>query len=244
MYFLLGDALNTTITIVSTLQNEVQAFNSFILAYLLLVSVAAQAAGVYAYWLVQRRYNISTKTMLNTASVAVVLMTIYGLVGIWTQAIGFHSRWEFWVFQVYFGFFVCPWYNYSQTMVRPSLSLSRRSELNDKLVGWQISEITPPGKEFLFFSLFGIIGKTSSFLGPFVSSAIIDHSNNSNSTSSAFYFLMPLSLVSTVALILGVNVRKSKREQDKFLAEEQAAREHIEERLNSLARPRGSGERG
>ncbi|KAG8982054.1 hypothetical protein FRC05_000196 [Tulasnella sp. 425] len=120
VYFLLGDALNTTITIVSTLQNEVQAFNSLILAYLLLVSVAAQAAGVYAYWLVQRRYGISTKAMLNFASGTVVLMTIYGLVGIWTRKIGFHSRWEFWVFQVYFGFFVCPWYNYSQTMVSAS----------------------------------------------------------------------------------------------------------------------------
>lgn len=120
VYFLLGDALNTTITIVSTLQNQVQNFNSLILAYLLLVSVAAQAAGVYAYWLVQHRYKIGTKTMLNIASAAVVLMTIYGFAGIWSRDIGFHSRWEFWVFQVYFGFFVCPWYNYSQTMVSPS----------------------------------------------------------------------------------------------------------------------------
>lgn len=121
VYFFLGDALNTTVTIVSTLQNEVQAFNSLILAYLLLVSVAAQAAGVYAYWLVQRRYGLSTKAMLNFSSGAVVLMTLYGLVGIWTHKIGFHSRWEFWVFQVYFGFFVCPWINYSQTMVSSSL---------------------------------------------------------------------------------------------------------------------------
>ena len=121
VYFLLGDALSTTVIIVSTLQNEVQAFNSLILAYLFLVSVAAQALGVYFYWLVQRRYKIRTKIMLNTASLAIVFMTVYGLVGIWTQAIGFHSRWEFWVFQAYFGFFVCPWYNYSQTMVRPFL---------------------------------------------------------------------------------------------------------------------------
>ena len=96
----------------------------------------------------------------------------------------------------------------------------------------QISEIAPRGKEFLFFSLFGIIGKTSSFLGPFVSSAIIDRSTNSsssnNSTSSAFYFLMPLSLVSTIALIVGVDVKRSKQEQDRFLMEEQAKREDME----------------
>lgn len=227
VYFLLGDALNTTITIVSTLQNEVQAFNSLILAYLLLVSVAAQAAGVYAYWIVQRRYDISTKIMLNVASAAVVLMTIYGFAGIWSHKIGFHSRWEFWVFQVYFGFFVCPWYNYSQTMVSPSLSFMVGVT---GLMIKQISEVAPRGKEFLFFSLFGIIGKTSSFLGPFVSSAIIDRSTSSgnNSTSAAFYFLMPLSLVSTVALIVGVDVRKSKQEQDRFLMQEQGARDGME----------------
>jgi len=169
---------------------------------------------VYIYWLVQHKYKISTKAMLNIASVAVVLMTTYGLVGIWSRTVGFHSRWEFWAFQGYFGFVVCPWYNYSQTM---------------------ISEITPRGKEFLFFSLFGIIGKTSSLFGPLISSAIIDHSKGSgNSTSTAFYFLMPLSVVSTLGLLLGVDVQRSKHEQDKFLLEERAAREEIELKLNVL----------
>ena len=119
MYFLLADAINTTITVVSTLQSEVQAFDGLILAYLFLVAVATQAIGVYVYWLVQRRYNICTKTMLNAVCVSIVLLTTYGLVGIWTKVIGFHNRWEFWIFQAYLGFFVSPWYNYSQTMVRP-----------------------------------------------------------------------------------------------------------------------------
>ena len=46
---------------------------------------------------------------------------------------------------------------------------------------------------------------------------------------------MPLSLVSTAVLIIGVDVQKSKREQDIFLAEEQVAMEHIGD---SLARAR------
>ena len=116
----------------STLQIEVQAFNSLILAYLFIVAVAAQAVGVYVYWLVQRRYNIRTKTMLNTASVAIVLLTIYGFVGIWTEVVGFHNRWEFWIFQAYLGFFVSPWYNYSQTMVRPPFPIIL---MNYKTVG-------------------------------------------------------------------------------------------------------------
>ena len=103
----------------ATLQNEVQALKSFIFAYLFLATISTQSLGVYFYWIIQHRYNICTKTMLNTASIAVVLMMIYGFVGIWTQAIGFHNHWEFWLSQVYLGFFVSPWYNYSQTMVHP-----------------------------------------------------------------------------------------------------------------------------
>jgi hypothetical protein len=43
---------------------------------------------------------------------------------------------------------------------------------------------------------------------------------------------MPLSVVSTLALILGVDVQKSKHEQDKFLLDERMAREEVEARLN------------
>ena len=73
-----------------------------------------------------------------------------------------------------------------------------------------------------------------SFLGPFISSTNIDHSNNLNPMSLFFYFLMPLSLVSTFALIVVVDVQKSKCEQDKFLAKEQVAKKFIEEKVNSL----------
>ena len=121
----------------------------------------------------------------------------WGMIGIWTQSFGFHNVWEFWVYQTFYGLFVCPWYSYSQIM---------------------ISEVTPRGKEFLFFSLFSIIGKTSSFIGPLVSSAIIDDSNGNNSTP--FYFLFALSLASFALLAIGVDLKKSRIEQAIFLEEE------------------------
>jgi len=85
-----------------------------------------------------------------------------------------------------------------------------------------ISEVTPRGKEFLFFSLFSIIGKTSSFIGPLVSSAIIDDTGNN---SSPFYFLFALSLVSFLFLLFFVDVKKSRVEQQEFLEREHIARE-------------------
>lgn len=95
---------------------------------------------------------------------------------------------------------MCPWYSYSQTM---------------------ISEVTPRGKEFLFFSLFSIIGKTSSFIGPLVSSAIIDDTGNN---SSPFYFLFALSICSFLFLLFFVDVKKSRVEQAEFLERERLAK--------------------
>ena len=86
-----------------------------------------------------------------------------------------------------------------------------------------ISEVTPRGKEFLFFSLFSIIGKTSSFIGPLVSSAIIDASPHGNN-STPFYFLFGLSCLSGVFLVTFLNLKKSRVEQETFLAEEELVR--------------------
>lgn len=41
-YFLLGDSLNTTVTVISTLQNSLVAYNTLQLTYLLIVGIAAQ----------------------------------------------------------------------------------------------------------------------------------------------------------------------------------------------------------
>lgn len=88
-----------------------------------------------------------------------------------------------------------------------------------------ISEVTPRGKEFLFFSLFSIIGKTSSFIGPFISSAIIDDTGNN---SSPFYFLFALSLASFLFLLFFVDVKKSRIEQAAFLERERIAKAKLQ----------------
>ncbi|OOQ85988.1 putative autophagy protein (Atg22) [Penicillium brasilianum] len=194
-YFLLGDSLNTTVTVISTLQNSIVSYNTLQLTYLLIVGIAAQAVGIYAFWYIQQRFHLGTKTMFNTIAVAIILLDGWGMIGIWTDKFGFHNAWEVWVYQVFYGLFVCPWYSYSQIM---------------------ISEVTPRGHEFLFFSLFSIIGKTSSFIGPLVSSAIIDASPTGDN-SAPFYFLFALSVVSFGIMAFGVDLGKSQAEQEKFL---------------------------
>lgn len=246
-YFLLGDSLNTTVTVIGTLQNSIVSYDSLTLTYLLLVGIAAQAVGIYAFWYVQRTFRLSVKTMFNAVMIGIILLYVHfrkspafspmfsplyslpvqsilpnpptlqrkptharthslthrsdgwGMTGIWTQTFGFHHVWEVWLYQAFYDLFVCPWYSYSQIM---------------------ISEITPRGHEFLFFSLFSIVGKTSSFIGPLVSSAIIDATPSGN-VSTPFYFLFGLSGLSFLLLVVFVDLRKSRREQERFLLEKE-----------------------
>ncbi|KAG6058234.1 hypothetical protein E4U32_004709 [Claviceps aff. humidiphila group G2b] len=198
-YFFLGDSLNTTVTVISTLQNEVVSYNTLTLTYLLLVGIVAQAVGIGTFWIVQKRFNLSAKTMFNANMVFILVLDAWGMVGNWSDRFGFHTVWEIWAYQAFYGLFVCPWYSYSQIM---------------------ISSVTPRGHEFLFFSVFNIIGKASSLLGPLICSAIIDATPGGTNNSAAFYFLFALSLVSAVGIWVFLDLDKSTQEQEDFLLQE------------------------
>ncbi|KAF5391658.1 hypothetical protein D9757_002487 [Collybiopsis confluens] len=195
-YFLMGDVLNTTVTVVGTLQNSLVAYSTIQLTYLLIVGIVSQGVGIYGFWLVQKRFGISTKAMLTFNAFWIIVLTIWGLIGVHTDRFGFKHVWEVWAYQVFYGVMVCPWYAYSQTM---------------------ISEVSPLPQMFLFFALFSVVGKTSAFIGPFVSSAIITDSNNNN--NMPFAFLFALGVFSMIFLWM-VDVPKSRIECEEFISAE------------------------
>lgn len=183
--------------------NTVLEYNTLQLTYVLIVGIAAQFVGIWGFWTIQKRFRLTTKVMFDAVMLGIILLDGWGMIGVWTTKFGFHNAWEFWLYQVVYGLLVCPWYSYSQIM---------------------ISEVTPRGKEFLFFSLFSIMGKTSAFIGPIVSSAIIDASPSQNN-SLPFYFLFGLSSLSFVLLAWFVDLKKSRKEQEAFLEEERRAKD-------------------
>ncbi|MCJ1471010.1 hypothetical protein MMC07_009658 [Pseudocyphellaria aurata] len=201
-YFLLTDSFFTTITVIMTLQNEVLEYNLITLNYLAMVGWAAQFVSVFLYWTIQQKFQIRNKTMYCWIAFCIILLDVWGMIGIWTQKIGFHHQWEFWLFETWWGL-VSAYYSYSQIM---------------------ISEVTPRGKEFLFFSFFNIFGTTTSFVGPVISSAIIDVSSSHNS-SLPFYFLTAVALTSTLLVFFFVSPEKSQVEQAVFLEDERVDRE-------------------
>lgn len=113
----MSDSLNTTITVVVTLQSEVLEFDFIKLSYLNMIGWGGQFFGIYASWHLQRKYNISSKTMWVAVSFGIVVLDLWGMIGIWTQNIGYHHAWEFWLFQVWWGLAVSPYYSYCQIMV-------------------------------------------------------------------------------------------------------------------------------
>ena len=68
------------------------------------------------------------------------------------------------------------------------------------------------------------MGKTSAFIGPIVSSAIIDASPSGNN-SLPFYFLFGLTLLSFLLLTFFVDLKKSRKEQAVFLEREAAVKQ-------------------
>lgn len=80
--------------------------------------------------------------------------------------------------------------------------------------------MTPRGYEFLVFSVFNIVGKSSSFVGPFISSAIIDDTPGSTNNNAAFYLFIVLSVTSLAFIWYFLDLEKSAREQEVFLERE------------------------
>jgi len=175
---------------------SVVSYSTLDLTLLLIVGIVAQGLGIYIFWLVQKRFMISTKSMLMFNALWIIVLTIWGLTGVHTDRFGFKHVWEIWAYQVFYGLMICPWYAYSQTM---------------------ISEVSPLSQMFLFFALFSVVGKTSAFIGPLVSSAIITAVGDND--NMPFTFLFALAVVSTIFLWL-VDVDKSREECNSFTVAE------------------------
>jgi len=93
-----------------------------------------------------------------------LLLALWGMVGIWTTKFGYHNIWEFWLFNAQYGFTLGAQFSYGQAFM---------------------AELVPRGREYMFFSLLGIVSKGSSWIGPIVCSAIQDANGNQVSAHSA-----------------------------------------------------------
>jgi MFS-type transporter involved in bile tolerance (Atg22 family) len=194
-FFLLADGIGTTTTLVSIAQNQTVVFSATKNTYLILVQGSSAIVGVYSYYLTQRYFKLRTKTMLQVANFGCVLLPLWGMIGIWTDKVGYHKLWEFWFFAGQYGFTLGAQFGYGQAFM---------------------AELVPRGREYMFFSLLGIVSKGSSWIGPIVSSAIEDQSGN---FWCGFPFVAALTFVPFV-MIFFIDESKSRVECANYLAAE------------------------
>ena len=75
-----------------------------------------------------------------------------------------------------------------------------------------LAEVVPAPKAYLFFALFNTVGKTSGFIGPFVSSGITTRAGGN--TNMSFIFLFAMGLLGFIVLLF-VDVDKAKLDSAK-----------------------------
>jgi len=192
-------AVNTSIILVHICQNLQFTFSFLDNTYLSLVLVPTSGISMVSFWYIQRHWKIESKKMFMFTNVIAILLTLWGMVGIWTTKFGYHNKWEFWVHKALYGLFQAPYNSYSQTVM---------------------AELSPPGFDFLFFGLFGLTARASSILGPYVIQAIIARTNN---TWHGFAFLFAITAASTLIFWLAVDVPKGRRDAERWAREQRGA---------------------
>ncbi|KAJ2961191.1 hypothetical protein NQZ79_g3494 [Umbelopsis isabellina] len=201
-YFVLADAVNTTGQVVAVIQNNLVNFQGPLLTFFGLVQAIASIIGCLAFLYIQKYFKLQTKTMLQVSNVFTLMVPIWGCIGLGSQVIGFHDVREMWVYQVWFGLFTAPFYAYTQTVM---------------------SELIPPGKENMFFALFGICNKVSSFIGPTIIGAVINATNNQWSGFPICVFLQIL----PICIIWRVNMKKAAQDIKMYEEEERQKRGEV-----------------
>ena len=194
-FFLLADGIGTQITVVSIAQTQVVNFSATQNTYLIMVQGASAIVGVFGAYYIQAYFSIKTKTMLQVTNFGCVFLALWGMVGIWTTKFGFHNIWEFWLFAAQYGFTLGAQFSYGQAFM---------------------GELVPKGREYMFFSLLGIVNKGSGWIGPIVSSAIV---NDNGNQWTAFPFIAALIFLPSVAICF-ISVEKSRIECVEYLVQE------------------------
>ncbi|TVY37234.1 Autophagy-related protein [Lachnellula subtilissima] len=207
-FFLLADGTNTLITLVAIAQTQAVEFSATQNTYFIMVQGSSCTVGVFGAYYVQKYFHLRTKTMLQWTNFGCVLLALWGMIGIWTDKFGFHNIWEFWLFAAQYGFTLGAQFSYGQAFM---------------------AELVPRGREYMFFSLLGIVSKGSAWIGPIVSSAILDASGNQ---WCAYPFVAALIFVPSVGIIF-ISEVKSRKECAEYLAKEAADLRKVAEESES-----------
>ncbi|KAI7886704.1 MFS general substrate transporter [Lichtheimia hyalospora FSU 10163] len=186
-YFMFSDAVSTISQMTTIITGEITSFSAVQITLQSLVTAITSIIGCLFFLWISKRFQVRTKTNLLMIVVTTALIPVWGCFGITMSNFGIKTQWELWILSAWSGFFTAPIWAWQQTM---------------------LAELTPKGKENLFFGLFGIVNKASSWIGPVVVGAISQATSN---VWMGWPFILALFVVAT-AIILMIDVDAAKRE--------------------------------
>jgi MFS transporter, UMF1 family len=168
LYFIYSDGYGTIGSVGVLFATENMCMGSMSMGLLVLeISVAAILGGFFVLWF-QKKYDIRAKTVVVACLSIYCLLPLYGLLGFATpdDGLGLKNEWEMFVFGLVYGSMLGAVQSYTRTV---------------------FSDLTPPGREAEFFSLYEITDKGSSWMGPLIVG--IMHGQTGEIRYSFFYIL-------------------------------------------------------
>ena len=100
-YFLLFDAVQSMNAVTQVLTSTMIDFDGLMQTYLSLVQAVCSIIGCFLFLHVQKRFLLSTKTMLQISTGFSALMPIWCCVGIGSTTLGFRTEAEIWVYNAW-----------------------------------------------------------------------------------------------------------------------------------------------
>ncbi|KAF9933084.1 Autophagy protein 22 [Linnemannia zychae] len=197
-WFILSDGSSTIISLATFMgKKKFLLSNTLLMVGAIIVPLSA-LIGTYMWLFIQRRLNLTSKQTLLAISIAFVLVPIYVLIG-FSEVFGLVHKVEVWPTLVYFGLMLGAFQSFSRVLY---------------------SALIPRSKEAEFFSLYGITDKSSSWLGPLITGAIIEN----NDTRWGFIFPLVM-MVIPLFIIWWVDVEKGIKDADNFAIEHTDAKD-------------------
>ncbi|KAI8047442.1 autophagy-related protein 22-like protein [Gilbertella persicaria] len=194
-YFMFADAVSTMNQMIAITQSQITGFSAQQITILNLASAVTSILGCLLFLWISKQFGVRTKTNLMLIILLTGVVPVWGCFGIGLRNFGIRTTWELWVFYVWSGLFTAPIWAWQNTM---------------------LAELVPRGKENLFFGLFGVINKGSSWIGPVVIGAITQYTDN---LWKGWPFVLGLFVLSLI-IIWFIDVDKAKIDITNYLAEQ------------------------
>ncbi|CAO3585772.1 unnamed protein product [Absidia cylindrospora] len=201
-FFMFSDGVNAISSMQTFIQNDVTSFSATQTVVQGFITAITSIIGCLFFLLLAKRFNVSTKTNLMIILVTTGVIPIWGCFGIGMENFGLKTNWELWVMSAWSGLFTGPIWAWQQSL---------------------LSELIPRGEENKFFSLFGIVGKASSWIGASVIAAV------TQKTANAYYGWPIIASLFVVAIIIlyFIDMDAARLEMLHFEIQRELAQAHI-----------------